>query len=55
MTPRKTVAIIDQWKKIEVGREQLRTFIANGGDPDEIYGTEKKKVANDYQAGEMMF
>jgi hypothetical protein len=55
MTPRKTIAIINQWKKIEAGRAQLRDFISKGGNPDEIFGNKEKKIADNYQAGEMMF
>jgi hypothetical protein len=40
MTPRVVIAIIDQWKKIEVNRERLRVFISSGGDPDEVIDQE---------------
>lgn len=40
MTPRAVIAIIDQWRKIEIGRERMRVFISNGGDPDDIIDKE---------------
>jgi hypothetical protein len=40
MTPRIVVAIIDQWRMIEINREKMRVFIANGGDPDEVGSAE---------------
>jgi hypothetical protein len=40
MTPRIVVAIIDQWRMIEINREKMRAFIANGGDPDEVGSAE---------------
>jgi hypothetical protein len=36
MTPRQLVALIDQWKEIEKGRDRMRAYIANGGDPDAV-------------------
>jgi len=36
MTPRQLIALIDQWKAIEKGRDVQRALIASGQDPDKI-------------------
>jgi hypothetical protein len=43
MTPRETIALIRQYKKIEQYRMQLNNYIRNGGNPDEIETQEVTK------------
>ncbi len=46
MTPRQLVALIDQWKAIEKGRDIQRALIASGRDPDEIVAESAPERSN---------
>jgi hypothetical protein len=53
-SPRIIVAMIDQWRKIENGRDQMRAYIEKGGDPDKIKTKEQAKKKA-YELGHAMW
>jgi hypothetical protein len=54
LTPRQTITLIDQWRKIENGRYKIQKFIGSGGDPDEL-GTAEQVKKKELEWGQAMW
>ena len=44
ITPRALVAMIDEWKGIQIFKAQIAAHIANGGDPEELRPTREAEI-----------
>jgi hypothetical protein len=55
MTPRVLVALIEQWRKIEINRDKMRAFIANGGNPDEEVMSQAQAEKIEAEMGDAMW
>lgn len=45
-TPRALIAMIDEWKKLQVYKAQCAAHIANGGDPGDFLPPEPEPLYN---------
>lgn len=46
ITPRAFIAMLDEWKRVQVYKAQMNAHIANGGDPVDFLPPEPEPIVN---------